>query len=142
MPSGRRWARAVTGEGGAVVDASLVVDFVLGGSHAMAIGAHIDGLELWAPAHIDAEILLAVGRMQRAGELTAREAGQRLDAAMDIPLRRELLDDLVAGAWRRRNRLRLADALYVELASRHDMPLLTTDARLGRAVRIAEVITP
>lgn len=132
----------MTVEGEAVVDASLVLDFVLGGSQAMAIGAHIDGVELWAPAHIDAEILSAVGRMQRAGELTVREAGQRLDAAMEIPLRRELLDDLVAGAWRRRDRLRLADALYVELASRHDLPLLTTDARLGRAVRIAEVITP
>jgi len=129
-------------EGEAVVDASLVVDFVLGGSRARAIGAHIDGLDLWAPAHIDAEILSAIGRMRRAGELSARQAGDRLDEAMDIPLRRELLDDLVGGAWRRRDRLRLADALYVELASRHDLALLTTDARLGRSARIAEVITP
>ena len=129
-------------EGEAVVDASLVVDFVLGGTQAVAIGAHIDGLELWAPAHIDAEVLSAIGRMHRAGELTTREAGTRLGEAMDIPLRRQLLDDLVPGAWRRRDRLRLSDALYVEVASRRDVPLLTTDARLGRAVRIAEVITP
>ena len=141
MPSERRWARAMRAEGEAVVDASLVVDFVLGGSQAVAIGAHIDGLQLWAPAHIDAEILSAMGQIHRAGELSAREAGDRLDEAMDIPLRRELLDDLVAGAWRRRDRLRLADALYVEVASRHDVPLLTTDTRLGRAVAIAEVIT-
>ena len=82
-----------------------------------------------------------MGRMHRAGRLSAREAGDRLDEAMDIPLRRELLDDLVAGAWQRRGRLRLADALYVEVASRHNVPLLTTDVRLGRAVALAEVIT-
>jgi predicted nucleic acid-binding protein len=55
-------------------------------------------------------------------------------------VRRELLVDLVPGAWARRPTVRLADALYVDLAARLDVPLLTTDARLGRAVPTAEVV--
>ncbi len=127
-------------EGGAVVDASLVIDFVLGTESATSIGARIEGLELWAPAHIDAEVLSAFGRMERAGLLSAQQADLRLRAALEVPVRRELLVDLVPGAWARRPTVRLADALYVELAERLDVPLLTTDARLGRAVPTAEVV--
>ena len=127
-------------EGRAVVDASLVIDFVLGIDGAASIGERIEGLELWAPAHIDAEVLSAFGRMERAGLLSAQQADLRLRAALDVPVRRELLVDLVPGAWARRPTVRLADALYVELAARLDVPLLTTDARLGRAVPTAEVV--
>jgi predicted nucleic acid-binding protein len=130
----------VSPEGGAVVDASLVIDFVLGTESATSIGARIEGLELWAPAHIDAEVLSAFGRMERAGLLSAQQADLRLRAALEVPVRRELLVDLVPGAWARRPTVRLADALYVELAERLDVPLLTTDARLGRAVPTAEVV--
>jgi predicted nucleic acid-binding protein len=38
--------------------------------------------------------------------------------------------DLLLGAWARRHRLRLADALYVELAAQLECPLVTTDRRL------------
>jgi predicted nucleic acid-binding protein len=50
------------------------------------------------------------------------------------------LIDLLRGAWRRRGSLRLADALYVELASTLGVSLITTDGRLARASRIAEVV--
>ncbi|MGA3217913.1 MAG: type II toxin-antitoxin system VapC family toxin [Acidimicrobiales bacterium] len=128
-------------EGRAVVDASLVIDFVLGTEGAVSIAERIDGLELWAPAHIDAEVLSAFGRMERAGLLSAEQADLRLRAALRVPVHRELLVDLVPGAWARRPTVRLADALYVELASQLNVPLLTTDARLGRAVPTAEVVT-
>jgi predicted nucleic acid-binding protein len=125
----------------AVVDASLVVDFVLGGRGASAIATRLAGLELWAPAHLDVEVLSAFGRMHRAGEISAKTAEERLRQAVAIPVRRELLGELVAGAWTRRGDVRLADALYVELAARLAAPLLTTDARLARAVPLAEVVT-
>ena len=125
----------------AVVDASLVVDFVLGGRGAAAIAQRLVGLELWAPAHLDMEVLSALGRMQRAGELSAEAVEERLGHAASIPVHRHLLADLVPGAWARRGDVRLADAVYVELAAQLGVPLLTTDARLGRAVPLAEVLT-
>jgi len=45
------------------------------------------------------------------------------------------------GAWLRRENIRLADALYVELAEQLDVPLITTDLRLARATPLAEAIT-
>ena len=123
-----------------VVDASVIVDLVLGGSARTAIAERLSDVVLHAPAHLDAEVLSAIGRIHRAGNLTAREAGERLEDAAEMPVTRHLLDPLVPGAWRRRQRLRLMDALYVELASTLHVPLLTTDAALGRATRRAEVI--
>ncbi len=123
-----------------VVDASVIVDFVLGGSAQGAIAERLSNVSLHAPAHLDAEVLSAIGRLHRAGTLTVREAGERLEDAADVPVTRHLLRSLVPGAWRRRQRLRLMEALYVELASALDVRLLTTDTALGRATRRAEVI--
>ena len=125
-----------------VIDASLIVDFVLGGSAASTIGDRLVEASLHAPAHVDAEVLSAIGRIHRSGALSARQAGARLEDALSVPVERHELPALVQGAWHRRQRLRLADALYVELAHRLSVPLLTTDAALGRATAIAEVIEP
>jgi predicted nucleic acid-binding protein len=46
------------------------------------------------------------------------------------PITRHAVGDLLFGAWARRHRLRLADALYVDLAAQLDCPLVTTDRRL------------
>jgi len=136
----RRWERGVP-ENTFVVDASVIVDFVLGGAAQDVIAERLRVGSLHAPAHLDAEVLSAIGRIYRAGALTAREATERLQDAAEVPLERHLLGPLVPGAWRRRPRLRLVDALYVELASALDIPLLTTDAALGTATRRAEVIS-
>jgi predicted nucleic acid-binding protein len=124
-----------------VVDASVIVDFVLGAEAQQAIGARLATASIHAPAHLDAEVLSAIGRIHRAGQLTGRQALERLEDAADVPVTRHLLNPLVRGAWQRRQRLRLADALYVELATVLGVPLLTTDVALGRATRRAEVIT-
>lgn len=44
------------------------------------------------------------------------------------------------GVWAKLDRFRLFDALYVELSRTTEAPLLTTDARLGRAYSAAVVI--
>lgn len=125
-----------------VVDASLIVDFVLGGSSRSAIGDRLMEVSLHAPAHLDVEVLSAIGRIHRSGSLSAREAGARLEDALSVPVERHELPGLIRGAWSRRRRFRLADALYVELAHRLSAPLLTTDAALGRATPVAEVVGP
>src|SRR5215469_8816103 len=58
-----------------------------------------------------------------------------------LPLSRHDLPPLVAGAWARRADLRLLDALYVELAERLGVRVLTTDHRLARACPAADAIT-
>lgn len=89
-----------------------------------------------APAHFDAEVLSALGRMQRAGALTVAS----LEELRQVPVTRHGLSSLLAGAWSRRDTLRLTDALYVELAETAGLVLLTTDERLARAWPSAHAI--
>jgi predicted nucleic acid-binding protein len=97
---------------------------------------------LHAPAHVDAEVLSALGRIHRAGLVSARRVDRALEQAVSLPVERHAVNGLARGAWRRRQRLRLADALYVELAERIDCPLLTTDVRLARSSPVAELVGP
>src|SRR5450759_471081 len=56
----------------AVVDASALVDFLLGTDRGRAVGPVLGRFAaLHAPAHIDAEVLSALGRLHRAGTITA-----------------------------------------------------------------------
>ncbi len=125
-----------------VVDASALIDLAVTDVLGAAIEQRIDGAVLHAPAHVDAEVLSGLGRMHRAGDLTAAGVARHLDTLAAAPIARHGLAELLRGAWKRRGRLRLADALYVELAVALDVPLVTTDARLGRTTRIAEIVTP
>jgi predicted nucleic acid-binding protein len=45
------------------------------------------------------------------------------------------------GAWAARERLRLVDALYVELCAKLGARVLTADARLARALTTADLVT-
>lgn len=69
-----------------VIDASVIVDLLAETSMAEAAHAALDDRRLFAPAHIVAEVLSALGRLQRAGLLTAPRAMKavRLCAAMPV----------------------------------------------------------
>lgn len=123
----------------AVVDASALVDLLLASEMGDAVKRRLAGHVLHAPAHADAEILSALGRLQRAGEVEADSVETMLTRLAAAPMQRHPVADLLAGAWSRRDRLRLADALYVELAAVRDLPLITTDRRL-QPVSVAEVV--
>ncbi len=123
-----------------VIDASSLVDLVLGEAVGAAVQERIDGAALHAPAHLDAEVLSALGRLHRSGRLAGSVVTAQLAVISSAPIRRHSLPDLLRGAWQRRSRMRLADALYVELADRLGLRLLTTDRALARAARIAEVV--
>jgi predicted nucleic acid-binding protein len=124
-----------------VVDASAAVEALLGSEYGVKVRARMRGHELHAPAHIDAEVLSALGRLHRAGDLDQATVAVALGELEVSPIRRHSLANLVSGAWERRHQHRLVDALYVELAtSLGSAALLTTDARLARSVDRAELI--
>jgi predicted nucleic acid-binding protein len=125
-----------------VVDASAMVDLVARtGDRFSAVRARLARTVMHTPAHFDAEVLSALARMQRAAVLTAAQVDAALEELRQAPVTRHGLSPLLAGAWARRDTLRMADALYVELADTAGLVLLTTDHRLARASHTAEAIT-
>lgn len=124
-----------------VVDASALVDLLLGDDLGRAVGQRLAGRVLHAPAHVDAEVFSALGRLSRAGTLDADAVETTLLRWSEAPIQRHPVAALMLGAWGRRDRLRLADALYVQLAHSLGLSLVTTDRRLGRTTAV-DVITP
>lgn len=124
-----------------VLDASVLVDLLTGTDREQSVRARLAGTVMHAPAHLDVEVVSALGRLLR-GQVIDRAASEAaLSALRGMPVTRHELPGLVAGAWARREFLRLSDAFYVELATQLGMPLLTTDLRLARAASVAEPIT-
>jgi predicted nucleic acid-binding protein len=122
-----------------VLDASAFVDLLLGNPVGAAVRARLAGQALHAPGHIDAEVLSALGRLSRAGDLGDDTVTRMLGWVVDAPIERHPVQGLVAGAWSRRHQMRLADALYVELAATRKAVLVTTDRRL-RAAPMVDVL--
>lgn len=124
-----------------VIDASAMVDLLVGSTVATSVRNRLRGHELHVPAHFDAEVLSALGRLHRSGHLTVRQVTTRIRRVADAPIQRHSLPPLLTGAWGLRPNLRLADALYVELADRIEAPIVTTDGRLATAVEAAEYLS-
>ena len=121
-----------------VLDASAMVDLLVPTPSAPLLRRRLLDGTLHVPAHFEAEVLSALGRIHRGGHLSADQVASRLSDLADVPIRRHDLRTLLAGAWDRRGDLRPADALYVELAEQLDTPLITTDDRLASASPRAE----
>ncbi|MGI8518063.1 MAG: type II toxin-antitoxin system VapC family toxin [Acidimicrobiia bacterium] len=124
-----------------VLDASAMVHVLVGSPVAAQIAQRLRGNDLHVPAHFDAEVLSALGRLNRAGHLTVRQVATRLTQLIASPIERHLLGPLVIGAWGRRQHLRLVDALYVELANQLNGAIITTDSGLAAALRSAELFS-
>ncbi len=124
-----------------MLDASALAEALLGTALGVAVRERMRGRVLHAPAHLEAEVLSALGRLYRANELTDTAVAAMLGELTQAPVRRHPLGPLLAGAWQRRARLRLVDALYVELAAAlGSVPLLSTDGRLARASALVELV--
>jgi predicted nucleic acid-binding protein len=124
-----------------VLDASAAIEALIGSEVGRAVRARMRGCDLHAPAHLDAEILSALGRLHRAGALGQQLIARSLTELEAAPIAHHPLAGLLAGAWAARDRFRLVDGLYVELSRSLQTPLVTTDARLAQAYELAETIT-
>lgn len=125
-----------------VIDASALVAYLAGGELADDVRSRLltapDGL--WAPHLIDAEVGHALRRGVLAGELGAGTARAALEDLADFPLRRTGHSALLDRAWALHRSVSFYDGLYVALAERLGLPLLTLDARLARAPGIRATI--
>lgn len=126
----------------AVVDAATVVDLICDLPAADPFRRHLAEADaVAAPAHLDAEVLSALGRLKRAGRL-AHEA-ERVAALSTFSARRWPLQPLLSVAWALTDRIAVRGALYVGLARSLDATLITTDGRLRRgAAGIVDVAEP
>jgi predicted nucleic acid-binding protein len=128
-----------------VVDASVVVSALVRGEHADWAEKHLSaaggGRSLWVPHLIDVEVGHALRRTVAARKLREDRAAAALGKLSELPLRRIGHMGLLDRAWRFRHNLTFYDGIYVALAEFLDMPLITLDRRLSRAVGDASNVT-
>lgn len=121
-----------------MVDASAMVDYLVDTPLAAGVAARIEDAEIHVPAHFDAEVLSALGRLHRGGDLSELEVEERVALTAQSPFRRHLLAPLLEGAWEMHHNARLVDALYIQLANLLDATILTTDSGMAAIAAKAE----
>ncbi len=117
-----------------VLDASAAIELLLRTPRASEVENAIRGTEVAVPGHFDAEVLSALGRLARAGQVPEVTIEPALSELARAPFRRFALPPLLTPAWRLRERHALRDALYIALAERLGATLVTADGRLSRAL--------
>ena len=130
-----------------VVDASILVSVLAGAEQAGWAQAQLTTAghrSIWAPHVVDAEVGHSLRRRFAAGQLDASDAEGALADLARLPLRRIAHLGLIDRAWALKDNLSFYDALYVALAERLKLPLMTLDLRLANAVEArteVEVVT-
>ena len=118
-----------------VVDASAVLELLLQTSLGARVEARLfrDDDELHAPQLVDVEIVQALRRLVRTGEVSARRADEAMTDLIDLDLHRHPHVELVNRAWKLRDDLSAYDAMYVVLAEAIDGTVVTCDRPLSQA---------
>lgn len=125
-----------------VVDAAIVVDVICDLPAADPFRQRLAAADaVAAPAHLDAEVLSALGRLKRAGRLT--HEAERVAALGTFGASRWPLQPLLPVAWGLTDRIAVRDALYVALAASLNATLVTSEGRLRRAAAgIVDIAEP
>ena len=117
-----------------VVDASSLVDFVLGSAKgrnaAIVMAAHTT---LHAPALVTAEALSALRALERRAEISQARSAEAVSDVLSVPIRRYSTEALASRIWSMRHTVTVSDAHYVALAEVLGAPLLTGDRTLAAA---------
>lgn len=123
-----------------VLDASALVELILDSPTGQLIAARIadpaDGLH--APHLADLEVVQALRRYVREGEIDASAAAVALADFRALDLQRHAHEPLLERVWELRENLTAYDAVYVALAEVLDGTLLTCDGPLSRAPGVAD----
>lgn len=123
-----------------VVDASAVVEVLVGRpppSLAIRLAAEAT---LHVPHLLDIEVLHVLRRLVQKGSLDDRQAQEARDHLALLDIDRYPHAPLADRIWSLRANLSAYDASYVALAEVLDTVLVTTDARLGRAPGLSDLV--
>lgn len=125
-----------------VLDASALVELLLGTERGRSIGARIADptLDLHVPHLADVEVAQALRRYVREDEIDSASAASAIEDLHALDLERHAHEPLLDRVWALRQNLTAYDAVYVALAEALDTTLLTCDARLARAPGLAGCI--
>ena len=119
----------------AVIDASVLAVFYVADDprHDLVVERLKVGDALFAPAHLDAEIVSALRGMARSNYGLEQVVPRALTHLAGFPIRRMPLPPLLDRMWELRHNITAYDAAYVALAERLQAVLITCDARLAAA---------
>lgn len=122
-----------------VLDASALVELILDTTTGQLVAARIaDPAEgLHVPHLADIEVVQALRRYVREGDINAEAAAVALDDLRALDLQRHAHEPLLGRVWELRENLTAYDAVYVALAEVLDGVLLTCDGPLSRAPSLA-----
>jgi predicted nucleic acid-binding protein len=116
-----------------VIDSSALIDMLFH-RHPGAIAQH-DAHEFVAPELIVPEVINVTRRLTRASPELTPEFERILRAYGRVGIQYFSHDPLMPAAWELRHNFSAYDAMYVALAQRLGLPLVTSDRRLARAAR-------
>ena len=118
-----------------VLDASALVELILDTPTGQAIAGRIadpsEGLHV--PHLVDIEVVQALRRYVREGEIDVDTAETALDDLRALDLQRHAHEPLLERVWELRKNLTAYHAVYVALAEVLDSVVLTCDRRLSQA---------
>jgi predicted nucleic acid-binding protein len=116
-----------------VVDASALTELLLQTPVGTRVEARLfrDGDDFHAPHLLDVEVVQALRRLGRAGEVHPDRLAEAIADLTAFDLLRHPHVDLLGRAWELRNNTTAYDAVYLALAEALDAPLVTCDGPLG-----------
>jgi predicted nucleic acid-binding protein len=119
----------------AVVDASVLAAFYASDDprRPQTTARLAAGQALYAPAHLDAEVLAALRGMAKGKPNLMLAVPGALKHLAGIPIRRMPIAPLLDRMWQLRDNITPYDAAYVALAEQLDGILITCDAKLAGA---------
>lgn len=120
-----------------VVDSSAVLEALVARDPAPRLVERLaeDG-DLHAPHLIDTEVLHALRRMLRRGQVSVERAHDARTDFADLTLVRYPHEPLNDRVWELRENVTAYDATFIALAEALDVPLVTCDTRLAVAPRL------